>query len=242
LQVKAENREAKPAEKRRALKLRRSYLLAGAAILATSMVFALQALYSSQIGTISDLLAPIYSGVATISSFLAFRKYGLKLERTFNKAWLFFTVGLTFWFLGEFTWGVYVFLLRVSIPYPSVADVFYLGGYAPLFLGTFLYVKMFSSALSGRRLYASLGAIAASVGTILAFIIMPKILENENTLAKAFDIGYPVLDSVLLAGAILGFAIFYGGSIGKSWVLLVTALVLQAIADIMFSYATVAGT
>jgi len=52
------------------------------------------------------------------------------------------------WFLGEAIWAGYTLILNVEIPYPSVADVFWLGGYVPFFVALYLYVKTFGSALS----------------------------------------------------------------------------------------------
>ncbi|MEM3140892.1 MAG: hypothetical protein QXH15_05485, partial [Nitrososphaerota archaeon] len=60
---------------------------------------------------------------------------------------IFFT-GLFLWFIGELAWTLYVLWFSIEIPFPSIADVFYLAGYIPLFMGLFIYLNIFKIALS----------------------------------------------------------------------------------------------
>jgi hypothetical protein len=52
------------------------------------------------------------------------------------------------------------------------------------------------------------------------------------------DFAYPVFDAVLLYLATLGFAIFFKGRIGRSWLFLTAGLISITLADILFSYTT----
>jgi hypothetical protein len=53
-------------------------------------------------------------------------------------AWVAITVGLAFWAAGEIC---YDFVYAGAPPYPSIADVFYLGFYPPLYVGLVLLVR-----------------------------------------------------------------------------------------------------
>ena len=47
-------------------------------------------------------------------------------------------VGVTLWFLGEFSYTYYQIVLDTDAPYPGVGEIFYLAGYVPLML--FAYI------------------------------------------------------------------------------------------------------
>ena len=57
------------------------------------------------------------------------RRYGWEFESKLGFIWLTFLTGLFLWFLGEFVWANYVLGLKIDVPYPSLADVFYQFGY-----------------------------------------------------------------------------------------------------------------
>ncbi|NWG10830.1 hypothetical protein HXY33_03640 [Candidatus Bathyarchaeota archaeon] len=97
--------------------------------------------------------------------------------------WLCFTVGLFLWFVGEAIWMGYAVILGVEIPYPSVADAFWLIGYIPLFVALYLYVRLFGAALTRKDLVVSLAAtiILASIKGKLGkswLLINASILSN----------------------------------------------------------------
>src|SRR5207244_13013065 len=43
--------------------------------------------------------------------------------------WLLFGAGLVLWTLGDAYWDAYSWVLRTEAPFPSIADVAYVGGY-----------------------------------------------------------------------------------------------------------------
>ena len=49
--------------------------------------------------------------------------------------WLWLTIGLGFFMLGEVSWAVQEAVLRIKNPFPSIADIFWLLGYPFLLLG-----------------------------------------------------------------------------------------------------------
>lgn len=58
----------------------------------------------------------------------------------------------------------------------------------------------------------------------------------------AMDFAYPLLDISLFSVAFLGLLIFWKGKLGKSWLLVNVAILLDVCADMLFSYATAQGT
>ena len=58
-------------------------------------------------------------------------------------AWLLFAGGLVLWTLGDGYWDAYSWFLHAEAPFPSVADVAYLGGYPFLLGATFVLALPF---------------------------------------------------------------------------------------------------
>ena len=218
--------------------LRPAYIATLAASSLVGVLFLFQGYYSPYIGPGSDLLTPLTAGVATLSAFGTLRRYGMTSRDRFSLAWLGYAAGITLWFLGEVTWGIYADLLNVSLPYPSVADVFYLGGYIPLILGVYLYVKLFSATITRRRM-AAVAAFVVALGLAITFLFIgPAVVEVADPLTRFFDFAYPLLDLVMLSLALLGFMALIGGTIAKSWALLLGAIALNIVADVLFTYLT----
>jgi hypothetical protein len=149
---------------------------------------------------------------------------------------------MTLWFLGELSWAVYTFAFSVEIPYPSIADIFWLAGYIPLFLALYVYARLFASVLS-KRTIALIATIIIILGVLVSVaLIIPVMGVEENLATFAIDLAYPLLDIALLSTALVGLAIFQKGSLGKSWLWIILGILLNVAGDMIFSYTTAQGT
>jgi hypothetical protein len=117
------------------------------------------------------------------------------------------------WFLGEAIWAGYTLILNVEIPYPSVADVFWLGGYVPFFVALYLYVKTFGSALSRKTqaIFSTITVVSAIL--VSAALIAPTTQAETDLVTMVVDLTYSVLDLVLLSVSILGLLVFVKGNL-----------------------------
>jgi hypothetical protein len=204
-------------------------------------VYVFQGFYPEFISPLSNALFPVVASAAVFSSVFALRKYGPKLNK-FLMIWMCFTVGMTLWFLGELSWAIYTFLLNVEIPYPSIADIFWLGGYIPLLIALFVYSRLFVSVLSNRK-KALIAAIIIILGVLVsAALIIPIMGVEENLATLIIDLAYPLLDIALLSMALVGLAIFQKGGLGKSWLWIILGIMLNVAGDMIFSYTTAQGT
>jgi hypothetical protein len=190
---------------------------------------------------LSNAFFPVVAGAAVFSSAFALRKYGPKLNK-FLMIWVCFTAGMALWFLGELSWAVYAFLLNVEIPYPSIADVFWLGGYVPLLLALLVYCRLFASVLSKRTIALIIAAICILGVLISVALIVPITAVEENEATLAIDLAYPLLDIALLSMALVGLAIFQKGNLGKSWLWIILGILFNVAGDMIFSYTTAQGT
>jgi len=211
-------------------------------VVAVTAVFAFQGFYSSLIGPISNVLPAACASMAFGSALVNLRRYGFSLRSKFQAVWICFALGTGVWVLAEATWAVYYFILNVAVPYPSIADFFYIGGYLPMLAALIIYYRTFASSMSRRRLAVAVPVIVGSVSLSLGLVVPTELSMNYPTTHVLTDLIYPVLDLTLLSAAILSVAIFIGGRIRKYWIVLSGAIVLYVLGDEFFLYQVANGS
>ncbi len=213
-----------------------------ASVFTLGAVFVFQSFYPDLIGPLSNVFPALTAGGAFLSSLSCLRRYKFGLRQKFEAAWFFFTLGLGLWVVAEATWAVYYFFLDIAVPYPSVADFFYIGGYFPVLVGAILYLDVFKVAMSRRRLAAAVCVIAIATALALTFVLPIEFSTGEPPALVLTDLVYPVLDLALVAVAALALAIFFGGRLAKWWILFGAAAILYVFGDEYFLYQAAAGT
>jgi hypothetical protein len=212
-----------------------------AAMMGLSLVFALQPLYPNAIGPLSNIFSPACALSAFLCSLSCLRRYGFSRRLDFGAIWLLLALGMGMWVIAEATWAVYYFVVRVELPYPSLADLFYAGGYLPIIAGLVGYLETFHVALSKRRFgYALIGIVVAVVLALL-FVLPVELAQDLSAVNLVTDMLYPVLDLVLLSLAVLSLAIFAGGRIATWWMLFGAGATLYVVGDEFFLYQVAHG-
>jgi hypothetical protein len=202
-----------------------------AGCIALSALWGFQGLYPSLIGPISNLLPTLCVAIALAAVLLCANRYGFDVRTKFQAAWISFAIGFGLWVAAEAIWATYVFVLGVQIPTYSLADVFYMGGYFPVFAGLILYLGTFEVALEKKRIGAAVVAIALAAGAVY-YTVLPSVLASANTTLQILDnLTYVTLDLVLLTLVVLTFTIFVGGRISRWLVFLGGASVLYVVGD-----------
>jgi len=196
----------------------------------------------------SNAFPPITAGLATLASSFALRRYWENLESTLSKIWLLFTLGTTFWFLSELTWTVLTLVFNLSNPYPSIADVYRLVGYAALFLAIFVYTGLFQPAISKKIVaIAATVTLPTSAGIIPSILLVARAKVSEvNLTTLLVSVAYPLFDLLLFAQAMLGLLVFtmteLKGRLGGAWLLLNAGILMNVFGDLMLSYTNLNGT
>ncbi len=202
------------------------------------LVYSLQSYFGGFYGTFVDISIDLLAAAAVLFASLAMLKYGRGVGTQSGRIWPAFMLGLLMWFLGEVSFSIYFDVLGVSVPYPSLADVFYLGGYIPLFVGLYLYVRYFASLFT-REVLAVAAIAVVLVGILVTVLLIdPVMTETADPLARFFDFAYPFLDLILFALSVLGLSVVAGGKIAPAWIFLNVAVLLNVVADMLFSYMT----
>ena len=190
----------------------------------------------------SNIISPASAFLPALYSLTLVRRYGIDPKDRFTRLWVYVAVGLFLWVLGEITWSVYELVLLVSVPYPSVADVFWIAGYLPLVIALLLYIAPFKDALSLKSVLSAVAvALLADVG-VFVVLIGPVFSPSADPATRLFDFAYPILDMVLLGVSIAGMLLFLPGRISRLWVWLNLGFISTVIADILFSYFSALGT
>ncbi|MEM3768979.1 MAG: hypothetical protein QXE37_02955 [Nitrososphaerales archaeon] len=208
------------------------------AILISIVYFVLQStdLYNE----LSNIVVTIVSGLATLTAYLIAQKYRWNIRNKFSRCWLFFFLGSLFWFFGELTWAIYSLCLGVEIPYPSIGDVFWLIAYAPFFMAFLGYFKMFGFPfVSKKKLFVMNSIIFLSSLLILYFVLYPILILGEGPIVLFFNLAYPIGDLLLFTLAFGSLIVFFGQKIGKSYIYLTSAIIMNIIADSLFSFLTI---
>jgi hypothetical protein len=127
-------------------------------------------------------------------------------------------------------------------PYPSFADVLWLAGYLPIFAALYSYLRSFGFSLS--RIRYSAFAMIISLVLLGCFILLvpPVVAANEEGMTVLLSLVYLGLDLSLFSLSIHGLFVFFNGRIGIAWAFFSGALFLNAVGDILFSYALQSNT
>jgi len=175
------------------------------------------------------ILSPLF---AVIMGVLAIKKYTLK--SVYGKTFLFLTLGMLCWLIGEAIW-IYFFLTDIGA-FPSIADVFYLLAYPLLLIGILhelkdggLNFKWDGITIGITLLMLVLVAVTGYYGVYWAYD--EEATGTENAVAMSYGIGDIIL--LVMVGLLI---IKYGAAFfAKSWMLLGSGIILTWGGDILYA-------
>jgi hypothetical protein len=222
-----------------AIKYETKYLLFGFIIaIAVAIVFIHIILFVTDsdryIGTTSAVLL----GSSTCISLFIILSNPRKIE--VQKFKLVF-VGITLWFIGEFSYSYYQIVLDMDAPYPGVGEIFYVAGYVPLILFTYRSFKTINrDGLIKRRIIAFVVTLASVVPVISTIIVFSEEVDFQSQWP---DIVISTItnysDSILLSLSILILTkLPRNNPYIYHWILFTSFLILTIITD--FFYLTLA--
>lgn len=188
---------------------------------------------------VTDYATVVVSGVCSLFGLLVILKLGFRGKFGLVHLGLFLAVFL--WFLGETAWAIYEVVFNIPVPYPSLADVFYLAGYFPAAIGILQFISFFRKALNELKAIIATISGLMILGLSYVYLLNPLLTTNSGYLTKSFDLAYPALDAMLLILATAMFFVLEQGLLATPWIWIWLGLVLTAIADIAFSLGTLQG-
>jgi hypothetical protein len=191
------------------------------------------------------LAVTISAGFAFFLSLIVLYRFTRPHRIKVDQTQICIVIGVGSWFVAELIYSYYQISLNIEAPYPSIADIIYLAGYAFFAFYLFHTLKTFAQKIERELLILVSLAVAVSLGYImnLSFGVAQLISVEDEILTMAVSVSYPILDGLLLVPAIsLLWSIRKGDSSKIHWVMISLFIVLNAVGDVGFGYSAFIGT
>jgi hypothetical protein len=167
--------------------------------------------------------------------------YALSDIKPIMKHFLFsFGGALFFWSIAQFIWAYYNFIAHTEVPYPSLSDIFYIGYSILMGVAFWFYFDIFRVRLTRSSLRDSLIIVIGVYVTIFFVLYQPKYELTLPPLEIAANYLYPLLDATILSLAFISLRLESKEEASNTF-FIVLAVLLQVVADILFSYRTANG-
>ena len=157
-------------------------------------------------------------------------------------AWSLVGSGCAMWAGGEVMWCFYELVMRVQVPFPSAADIGYLGA-VPLIVAGLLTFPQIRSAAARFRTMVDGMIICTSLLAISWTTVLGAVYSSgaDSTLAMVIGLAYPLGDVVIITMVLL-MATRARARTRAPLLLLAAGVAASAVADSGFAYLTAAGT
>jgi hypothetical protein len=155
-------------------------------------------------------------------------------------AWALVSFGLFMIATGEIAWAIQELGMGGEVPFPSAADVGYLGIYPPVFLGLLLMPHAPVSGLKRVRIALdTLIAITAIALTSWHLVLSDLLSEStDNALAKGISLAYPFADLGIVFAALVLIGRSGRATSGLAMACLAGGFVAMASSDSLYTYLT----
>ena len=146
-------------------------------------------------------------------------------------------VGWALWTVAEIIWAVYGYLGQ-DVPFPSIADLFWLAGYIPLGFGLISRLREMPEKLSKAQKVLLWVCSLAMVAFTVTFVVLPifKAYDASQVAGSIINIIYPLADLALLICTLRLVFVYRSGSYSLGWNLLSAGFVLMTVSDLFYSY------
>jgi signal transduction histidine kinase len=152
---------------------------------------------------------------------------------------VFLAIGVFSSFIAEQIWSIYSFVLNEE-PFPSIADVFYLGFYPFVAIFLLYFIKRLKGSISKKAvLFSLVSSCALLIPTITAAV---EFNEEETGLAFWTALSYPIVDSAILVFLILAVITQFKTLRDNFLILLMFGLSIWIIADTGYLYEQISET
>jgi hypothetical protein len=217
-------------------------VIASAAVI--SVVYVLAQTNRGFLYILSNGLPPFLAFAAFAMATAGLVHNGVNMKNRVSGVWVGYSVGVLFWFLGEFTWAVYALWYSTPVPFPSLADGFWLAGYVPLLCAIVTQSWPFRDFLTSRKMLPVIVAVFVLAGLLLVVEIPSTCLSEigQDFVTVVVSLAYPLLDVALLVIALPVLFLFGKGVFWRPLVFVTVGLILTFLGDILFSWATLNGT
>lgn len=184
----------------------------------------------------SDVALTVTALLAGVIAFVA----ALRMKGRDRVSWMLIAAGTISWGLGMVAWTYYELILGQETPFPSLADLGYLGMIPLMFAGLVSFPS--GQTQGGERIKIGLDAllIMASIATVSWFAVLgPLYSQADATPAEKYiGLAYPAGDVILIFALV--------GGVARGWIsrrssvplLLMAGILAFIVADSGFTFLT----
>jgi hypothetical protein len=200
----------------------------------------------------TNITADTTSAIALLSVVLLIHKQQRSSSSVATKsAFLYLAAAMAFWLTAELLWTHYQLGLGIEVPFPSLADVFWLIGYPFLILHMYKILAI----LRKRTKLPSTKSIMI-ISSVLAIIFGYTLSQvygltsvsslspfgNSEVLGNIILISYPILDAIIIVPAVtILWSLRKGERHFIHWILISCFIVMVTVGDIGFGYSNALG-
>lgn len=159
------------------------------------------------------------------------------VDRAMKSFLYIFGGGLVSWALASFVWGYYNIALHSEVPYPSLADYFFILYSLLMGMSFWYYFDIFKARITRRSLRDSIFIVVGIYFLIFFVLYRPTYDMNAPFIETVFNYLYPLLDSMILSLAVVAMRVEDKKHF-SNMVPFVMAVLAQVVGDILFSYRT----
>jgi diguanylate cyclase (GGDEF)-like protein/PAS domain S-box-containing protein len=166
---------------------------------------------------------------------------GVRLHRPSDvRPWIVLALGQTAFLIADAIWYVATFSNSGETPYPSIADLFYLIGYALLAMGMVMFIR---ARQPRYRRTAAIDALLIGIAAVLVLwvTVIDGVIHEESIpfVERLVTIAYPMADALILA--VGAYMLLTGGHGRRSLYLFVGSLVALLAGDVLETALGLAG-
>ena len=160
-----------------------------------------------------------------------------------SKAFLFFTIGVSCWFIADQIWYLYDYIYNVD-PFPSEADIFYIAAYPFFVIFLFISLKSIRKSITKKTwLFSFVLSFTFLIPSLLAcFNAVEETEGGLDIISKSIALSYPILSSFQLAPAVIGIMFLAKKGVSYSWMLLLFGFLIYSVSDTFYLFSTLDGS
>lgn len=179
--------------------------------------------------------------IGGINGLIVAQKWG-GFKSLFGRGISFLSLGLLSYWFGQVAWSYYNIVLRVEVPYPSIADIGYFSAIVFYALGMWSFAKTAGVKTSLQTLSGKLIAFiipAFMLGLSYYFFLRETSPDLANPIRTFLDYGTPLGYAISFSIALIAYSLtrnVLGGRMKPKILYIIFAFIIQYITDYTFLY------
>jgi hypothetical protein len=159
----------------------------------------------------------------------------------YRMTYLMWAIGMLVWGIGLIIWSYYNLILKVGVPFPSIADICFIVYYGFMGYGT-LRLQQISNDKNQLPILASLPVTIISFVMVLFVFNRPDLSTAVPIVQRVISVGYSLGDALLLSMVLVAIQNAVGSRVRRAILFIISSFVVMLIADFTFFYGTARGS